>query len=224
MFIDANPGLRSRFPKTIFFPDYTDDELVADLRRHVPQEPVRPDGGGPAAVLAFLAAQARDQGFGNGRLARNLFEAAVARQASRVVARPEDYLTDAALVAIEAVDIPRRRRPAVGVPTCTVTRSDALMASTSRSRGRVRPVPHHRPHHLALDDGSLADHRLAAGRSQVGPEVAGRRAAVDHRPVGDDEVEVDARLEVAARRPPTGPEGASERSRTSVHGRRAAPA
>src|SRR5205814_2402583 len=28
-FIESNPGLSSRFPKTIHFPDYSDDELVA---------------------------------------------------------------------------------------------------------------------------------------------------------------------------------------------------
>ena len=105
VFLDANPGLRSRFPKTIFFPDYTDAELASIFdgmcrkSHYVPTEEAR------AAVLAFLAGQTRDRGFGNARLVRNLFEAVVARQASRVVSRPEGDLTDDALVAIEAVDV-----------------------------------------------------------------------------------------------------------------------
>jgi hypothetical protein len=105
VFLDANPGLRSRFPKTIFFPDYTDTELalifdgMCQKSHYVPTEEAR------AAVLIFLAAQDRNQGFGNARLVRNLFEAVVARQAGRVVARPPAEVTDEELVAIEAADV-----------------------------------------------------------------------------------------------------------------------
>lgn len=55
-------------------------------------------------MLAHVASRPRDRGFGNARLVRNLFEAAVARQASRVVDLPE--VSDDALVTLEASDIP----------------------------------------------------------------------------------------------------------------------
>ena len=47
----------------------------------------------------------RDKGFGNGRLARNLFEDAVARQAGRVVAIEDP--TDEHLTTLLAEDIAR---------------------------------------------------------------------------------------------------------------------
>jgi hypothetical protein len=85
-FVESNPGLRSRFPKTISFPDYSNDELVAIVESMCKKASytLTPDARGK--VLAWFAEQARDKGFGNGRIARNLFESAMAHQATRLVA------------------------------------------------------------------------------------------------------------------------------------------
>ncbi|MEM9566393.1 MAG: AAA family ATPase [Actinomycetota bacterium] len=101
--VATNPGFQSRFPKTINFPDYADDELVAILRLIA--------GGGhytltdeaADAADAWFGSHSRGRGFGNGRLARNLFEAAVSRHATRLVDVAEP--TDEQLTTLEAVDI-----------------------------------------------------------------------------------------------------------------------
>lgn len=103
-FLDANPGLRSRFPKTIFFDDYSNDELLAIFDGMCAKNHYTPTESARKAVLAYVAAQPRDRGFGNARLVRNLFEAAVAAQASRVVDVAQ--LSDEALVTLDAADIP----------------------------------------------------------------------------------------------------------------------
>jgi AAA lid domain/ATPase family associated with various cellular activities (AAA) len=102
--VDANPGMSSRFPKTIHFPDYSDDELVAIVESLGAEGRYTLDDGARAAVRAWLATQSRGRGFGNGRLARNLFEAAVANQATRLVAL--DSPTDEQLTTLAAADIP----------------------------------------------------------------------------------------------------------------------
>jgi len=102
-FINANPGLRSRFPKTIHFPDYSDDELVAIFRSLCDANAYTLDDEAAAAVAAWFRAQPREKGFGNGRLARNLFESCVARQASRLVTLKDP--TDAQLCALAAEDV-----------------------------------------------------------------------------------------------------------------------
>lgn len=103
-FLDANPGLRSRFPKTIFFEDYTDDQLLLIFDGMCAKGGYQPDEACRAAVRAYVAAQPRDRGFGNARLVRNLFEAAVAQQASRVVDLAD--LSDEQLVSLTAADVP----------------------------------------------------------------------------------------------------------------------
>ncbi|MDQ3980332.1 MAG: AAA family ATPase, partial [Actinomycetota bacterium] len=108
-FLDANPGLRSRFPKTIFFDDYTNAELLRIFDGMCKKAHYKPTDGARGRVFAFLAAQPRDRGFGNARLVRNLFEAAVARQATRVVEL--SGLTDEQLVTLEAEDIPGPQQP-----------------------------------------------------------------------------------------------------------------
>ena len=103
-FIAANPGLESRFPKTIHFADYTAEELLRifegmcdDHRYHLTPTARR-------KLVASLEAQPREKGFGNGRLVRNLFEAAVSRQASRIVRVKAP--SDRELVTLKPADIP----------------------------------------------------------------------------------------------------------------------
>ncbi len=104
-FLESNPGLRSRFPKTIEFPDYTDDELVAIFEGIGKEHHYELDDSARAAVKAYLAAQPRGETFGNGRLARNLFEECVTRQASRIVDGHADP-SNAQLVTLVAADVP----------------------------------------------------------------------------------------------------------------------
>lgn len=113
--IAANPGLRSRFPKVIHFPDYTTVELLAIIDSLGDKGGYRLDDSARAAATAWLDAAPRDRGFGNGRTARNLFEHAVAAQATRLVAIDEP--TDEQLTTLTAEDI-----PAPGTGPVTVTR------------------------------------------------------------------------------------------------------
>lgn len=85
-FVDSNPGLRSRFPKTIFFPDYSTEELAQIFESMCKKASYECTPASRERLKVLLEAEPRDKGFGNARHSRNLFEAAVARQASRVIA------------------------------------------------------------------------------------------------------------------------------------------
>jgi SpoVK/Ycf46/Vps4 family AAA+-type ATPase len=83
-FIATNPGLRSRMPRTIDFPDYTDDELLTIFAGMCRDAGYTATAGAKARVRALLAASVRDRAFGNARAVRTLFEQAVQTQALRL--------------------------------------------------------------------------------------------------------------------------------------------
>ena len=83
-FLNSNPGLRSRFVRVLEFPAYDPEELLAIMGFLADARGYRID---PAVGVAFrprLALVSQYPGFGNGRHVRNLLEAAISRQATRV--------------------------------------------------------------------------------------------------------------------------------------------
>jgi hypothetical protein len=101
--IDANPGLRSRFTRTIHFPDYTTEELVAIFESMSAKSRYHLDEAGALRLAELIHAEPRTRGFGNARFVRNLFEAAVGRQAERLASVADP--TDEQLTTLTAADL-----------------------------------------------------------------------------------------------------------------------
>ena len=104
-FIDANPGLRSRFNRYINFPDYTSTELYDIFRLYLRKNEYTITKEAATFLREKLddVVKNKTRNFGNARYVRNVFEKAIQAQANRVA--KEKDVNDRELVEIKLADV-----------------------------------------------------------------------------------------------------------------------
>ena len=103
-FLDANSGLKSRFANIINFPDYTGEQMLQIARNIAKGKDYVIDEEASAKLLEYftMVQSKEDSTSGNGRLARNVVEAAILKQSRRVLM---DENADISLLKQEDFDV-----------------------------------------------------------------------------------------------------------------------
>ncbi|WNO76029.1 right-handed parallel beta-helix repeat-containing protein [Streptomyces sp. AM8-1-1] len=97
-FLSVNPGVASRFSRTITFQDYEADELLRIVEQQAEDHEYRLAEGTDDALLKYFTALPKGPAFGNGRTARQTFESMVERHAGRVAELTEMNTDDLTLL------------------------------------------------------------------------------------------------------------------------------
>ncbi|MFC4504443.1 MULTISPECIES: right-handed parallel beta-helix repeat-containing protein [Streptomyces] len=103
-FLSVNPGVASRFSRTITFGDYGPEELLRIVEQQAEEHEYRLAPGATEALVKYFTEIPKGAAFGNGRTARQTFEAMVERHASRVAQVREPSKDD--LTLLYAEDLP----------------------------------------------------------------------------------------------------------------------
>jgi stage V sporulation protein K len=97
-FIESNPGLKSRFSRSIHFPDYTPTELVEIFQSLCTQHGYQISAATLEAICGLVMEfEPRIGELGNGRFVKNIFDRCIAMQCNRLAATvtpsKEDLMT-----------------------------------------------------------------------------------------------------------------------------------
>jgi hypothetical protein len=105
-FVESNPGLRSRFNRFFYFENFTPAQLYQIFESICTKSDFIIDGDAAEKLndTFSLLYEKRDEGFGNARTVRNLFERCVQLQANRIIKLPQ--LSQPVLKTFTEEDIP----------------------------------------------------------------------------------------------------------------------
>ncbi|WP_079138854.1 right-handed parallel beta-helix repeat-containing protein, partial [Actinacidiphila rubida] len=103
-FLASNPGMASRFTRTVEFPNYSPDELVTIARGLCVKHYYELSPTALDALVRYFEDVPKSDTFGNGRVARQIFEEMISRQASRLAAEPPQE--DSELSVLQGEDVP----------------------------------------------------------------------------------------------------------------------
>ncbi len=104
-FIESNPGLKSRFNKYIYFPDYNSGELMEIFKYMCKSNDYILTQSAADVAETYLRGMSEQKidNFANARLVRNYFERCVDRQATRIIA--DENINDDDLITLLREDM-----------------------------------------------------------------------------------------------------------------------
>ncbi|WP_071659431.1 right-handed parallel beta-helix repeat-containing protein, partial [Streptomyces humi] len=114
-FLASNPGMASRFARTIEFPNYSPEELVTIVRGLCAKHYYELSDDALDALSRYFEDVPKGPTFGNGRVARQIFESMIGSQASRLATHPPAHDNDLSLLT--AADVPPTPRTPTPTPT-----------------------------------------------------------------------------------------------------------
>ncbi|WKE73209.1 right-handed parallel beta-helix repeat-containing protein [Streptomyces sp. WP-1] len=116
-FLASNPGMASRFARTVEFPNYSAEELVTIVRGLCAKHYYELSGSALEALDRYFQDVPKGATFGNGRVARQVFEEMISRQASRLAAGPPGDDTELSrLDGADVITVPAGAAEAQGGP------------------------------------------------------------------------------------------------------------